>query len=535
MLRKICVTKLLLLLAIFVTANLWAQGRSYTLFVFPFETEGTKKNSRAKNFRKGLIKAIEESGRFDLVEESDYKDAIKELRKAKKLKNKIKPDEPMPEETMLELAKIMGVKVAITGVIGVKEGRLFTRPEFIDTENGEKLSGQEVSVNSDGDVKGLVTEVTGYFFKQIDIDRSTVFGRDYFNSHLYDKALENFQKALALAPDRADILYWIGNTHVELKDQTKAIESYKKTITLDPEYVNAYYRLGRVYYDAKDWNNAIANFETASGLKPEDASIYGLWGNSLVETGKVTEGVEVYKKGFDSADGDVAGLYNSAAIALYNNDRFAEAIPYFQKYLNTKSDDAVIWQYLAASEQKVGNFQGVIDAYEKVVAISPCTPNAYKNLGIFHSQKFKNHSAAVESFDKALECTNLSDEQRGEIHLAKGNALNGSKRFSNALSSLQQAESLIPNSHGSYYRVFAIKGEALKDWGDQRQSEDTLPGYETSISLYRRAIAAFRLALNDNTFKKFAGKNMTYCTKQIERSQLLVKQKKIERRERAGG
>ena len=64
--------------------------------------------------------------------------------------------------------------------------------------------------------------------------------------HRYDKAIENYRKALALCPDSGQLYYALGGAYSEAEDYRNAVDALQKSIQLRP-YWQAYHNLGIVH------------------------------------------------------------------------------------------------------------------------------------------------------------------------------------------------------------------------------------------------------------------------------------------------
>lgn len=76
-----------------------------------------------------------------------------------------------------------------------------------------------------------------------------------------DKALENFDKAIAKDPEDATLYYNRGLVYDQMGEFEKAEVDYKKAVEADPEFFDAAYNLGAMYFNAgAEWNNNASNF-----------------------------------------------------------------------------------------------------------------------------------------------------------------------------------------------------------------------------------------------------------------------------------
>ncbi len=103
-------------------------------------------------------------------------------------------------------------------------------------------------------------------------------GRAYFNAHVYDRAVEEYTKALEIAPDDGQILYGLylyrGQSYAFLKFYDNAIKDLSTAIEINPYDVAAYAERGNTYI-AKGWYaQGIADLSRALSIKPDDGLSY---------------------------------------------------------------------------------------------------------------------------------------------------------------------------------------------------------------------------------------------------------------------
>ena len=140
------------------------------------------------------------------------------------------------------------------------------------------------------------------------LDTCRQLGKAYYENDDFKSAVEQFRRAVALAPDsapdsfnlglvlmraadytnalaaldRAEQLdprlmgaqYIRGIVHKRLNDFPKAIESLKHVVAGDPQCVGAYYNLAMCYKAAEQYTNAIATIEAALEREPDNSTCH---------------------------------------------------------------------------------------------------------------------------------------------------------------------------------------------------------------------------------------------------------------------
>jgi len=81
-------------------------------------------------------------------------------------------------------------------------------------------------------------------------------------------------------------------------EATKALESFQRAVALDPTLYEAVLYTGDVYFKTADQVKACEWFARAVALNPDRETAYRYWGDSLIKQGKVTEAGEKFVEAF---------------------------------------------------------------------------------------------------------------------------------------------------------------------------------------------------------------------------------------------
>lgn len=87
----------------------------------------------------------------------------------------------------------------------------------------------------------------------------------------------------------ADLALREGEAAFSQGDMEKAIEYYQRALALDPSLYEAALFAGDVYYKTADQKKASEWFAKAVGINPDRETAYRYWGDSLMKQGRVTE------------------------------------------------------------------------------------------------------------------------------------------------------------------------------------------------------------------------------------------------------
>jgi len=126
--------------------------------------------------------------------------------------------------------------------------------------------------------------------KEGDRNQIVVLGRladTYEKAHQYDKAVEDYRKALAATPNDAPLHNSLGNALAEMGKIPEAQAEFQKSAELDPANARmAYFNLGVVMYNSGHMDDAVAAFQKAAKADPTYADAFYWQGLALM--GKAT-------------------------------------------------------------------------------------------------------------------------------------------------------------------------------------------------------------------------------------------------------
>lgn len=224
----------------------------------------------------------------------------------------------------------------------------------------------------------------------------------------YDKAIENFEKALEIKSDYVLANNYIGYTYRVKKEYEKAKDIFTKSIEMDSENSYAYYMRGYTYFkNLKNRTQAKKDFLKALEIKPNYAKPAEYMGDILYDEGKLEEATKYYDIAIE-ANPDDSYLYYSRALSIYSEDGLYAALSDIETVIELGGEDWYLSQaytfrglyYL----QQLGNV-GLIDAmsdFQKAIELDSKNAYAYNNMGTAYI-RMGDLSLAIEYIEKAIE------------------------------------------------------------------------------------------------------------------------------------
>ncbi|MEY4668860.1 MAG: hypothetical protein RL518_1559 [Pseudomonadota bacterium] len=110
------------------------------------------------------------------------------------------------------------------------------------------------------------------------------------------KAVEAFQKALAINANFTDALSNLGNVYSDAGDFDNAVAAYSQALTIDPSHIDARYNLGNLAFTFNRHTLALDSYQQVLARVPDHTGALNNYGLLLMALRQYPEAEEVYKK-----------------------------------------------------------------------------------------------------------------------------------------------------------------------------------------------------------------------------------------------
>lgn len=213
----------------------------------------------------------------------------------------------------------------------------------------------------------------------------------------YDKAVDNYTRAVMLNPNFTDAYFYRGSVFLKQGGYDRAIEDFSKAISLNPDLAEAYMNRGIARMSKGDIDNAIVDYNQALKLNSTSGEVYLNRGAAFLKKGDsdraLSDDTEAIRLVPDSAEAyfgrgnvyDAKGQTDSA-IADYN-----EAI-------KLKPDYAEAHYARGDAYIKKGDRQSIDNAiadYSAALKGMPQEAKVHYHLGIAYIKKRDKNNAAA--------------------------------------------------------------------------------------------------------------------------------------------
>jgi tetratricopeptide (TPR) repeat protein len=195
----------------------------------------------------------------------------------------------------------------------------------------------------------------------------------------YDRAIADYSKAIEIDPRFSDPYNNRGIVWDIKGDYDRAIADYNKALELYPHFAGAYYNRGNVWYMKGDPDRAIADYDKALEIDPRFSVAYNNRGDAWGKKGDYAQAIADYDRAL-AADPRFVVAYNNKAWLLatcpdgkYRNG--AKAVELALKAVELNPD---VYQLdtLAAAYAEAGKFEDAIATQERVINLFKKEDNA---------------------------------------------------------------------------------------------------------------------------------------------------------------
>jgi len=178
------------------------------------------------------------------------------------------------------------------------------------------------------------------------------------------------------------ISYGRGLKYLENKSNDRAIEEFNRAIASDPAFAPAHLDLGVAYLRKESYEQAINSFKKSLELNLKvgaRAMACRNLGVAYFSLSRHDEAIDAFKQSLllDSQDADT---HFDLGMAYLDKNRYDEAITAFQQSLKLKPDQADVQIGLGEAYEAKGLYDQAIAAYEEALRLDPANEEAQQKL-----------------------------------------------------------------------------------------------------------------------------------------------------------
>ena len=129
----------------------------------------------------------------------------------------------------------------------------------------------------------------------------------------------------------------LGIAYGSLGRYQEAIMEFQTALRLNPNYAEVHYNLGNAYKSIGQYDEAVAHYYDELQINPNNADIHNNLGNALAKQGKIKEALAGFTKALLIKPNYAKAHYNMGVI-LAQQEKLDEAIAHFSEAIRVKPD-----------------------------------------------------------------------------------------------------------------------------------------------------------------------------------------------------
>jgi len=227
---------------------------------------------------------------------------------------------------------------------------------------------------------GNYTIAINFYAKDGSLTSALQIARAYDAIGSYDKAAAQYEAIISKDASQQIARFELGKILLKLKQAEKAKTLFVRLTEIDSTNAAYFYYLGKSLQSQK--NGFMANRAFRLAIRKDSTHLRSLFEMAKHFVGeREKDSVLIYTdKGLEVYPDDVS-LINLKALALYNNEQYAQALPLFERLVELGEQKEFIYSKLAYCYFRTWEFEKAKTAYNKVLKINDGNADAYFNMG----------------------------------------------------------------------------------------------------------------------------------------------------------
>lgn len=240
----------------------------------------------------------------------------------------------------------------------------------------------------------------------------------------FDDGRKLFTSLVRDDPKNPEYSYHQGEVFRDLELPASSLVAYKKAVTVDSTHLKSLFQLGKYFVVKQETNEALKYIDMGLRFYENDVS-----------------------------------LINLKALALFNNDAYSKARPYFERLLQLGENKPHVYVKLAYCYYKEWEFEKAKETYHKLIQIDENEPDPYFNLGhVFY--KDRQVDSACFYIRKSIEVQKPSFHRE---YRSLANIAREQEDLKTALEYYKKAYNEEPADYMTYYQVCTLAGQLYQD------------------------------------------------------------------------
>jgi tetratricopeptide (TPR) repeat protein len=289
-------------------------------------------------------------------------------------------------------------------------------------------------------------------------------GEAYYLAGQYDKALENFDRAIEIDPKYSFAIMNRGSTYRAIERYNDSLQDFTTLIELNGKNDEAFASRGETYRLMKQYDNALEDFNRAIEIDPK-------YSFAIVSRGETYEALEQYNDALQDfslaikldPENTIAILYRATICMAIQ--KYDEAVQDFTIFIKLNDKNAEIFAMRGVAYQLMKRHENALKDFNHAIEIKPKYSFAIVHRGKTY-QALEQCDNALQDFSFAIKL----DSGNTDAILCRARIYRATQKYNDSLQDFttliklsdKDAEALA--GRGETYRLMERYEEALKDF-----------------------------------------------------------------------
>ncbi len=214
------------------------------------------------------------------------------------------------------------------------------------------------------------------------------------------EAVELYEKAFSMAPDRDELLPRIVGAHLAAGNTFDAKVAARMARQDYPDKAGAWLASAKVQEADGQLEEAVKSYEKAYEIAPETPGLSMMIGTTYIKLGQGAKGREYLVKVIEAPDTPTNVVYNYA-VSLMRDKKYAAAVSPLQRVTREEPEFVGGWRALAQCYRARKMYSQAVAPYQTALALQPDAQLAF-NLGAT-AARAEQWDVAIAAYDQSLE------------------------------------------------------------------------------------------------------------------------------------
>ena len=307
------------------------------------------------------------------------------------------------DEDAVGIGHYLGAKVVITGTFDRYAEFSQLRIRAVDVRTSALLASYTARISNDDPVLANITAPFGASPLPQVAENALDYlnrGKDLYTEGKYDKAIQEFDRALAIDSGLFEGYFYRGVAYRNKGDNDRAIADHTAAIRINPNYADAYNNRGVAYRKKGDNDQAIADYNVAIRINPNLADAYSNRGDAYYNKGDYDRAVVDYTEAVRINPNYVKAYY-SRGLSYANKREYDRAIADYTEAIRINPNLAHVYGNRGIAYANKGELDRAIADWNTTIRINPNLAEAYFNRGIAYRNK-GDYGRAIADWEAVL-------------------------------------------------------------------------------------------------------------------------------------